>query len=152
MLIMQIFGALITLIVQLSDGAVVCPSNPSYSPCNCTEYGAIVGNIYLDCRNQQLSDSKAEDILTSFLTSPGVSQVASIDLHFSQLTRIPDQIRSFSKLVYLDISFNSISSLQSNAFNFVSKVTTLYANTNQIKSIAPGAFGGTISSSRIDCL
>jgi len=102
--------------------------------------------ISLDCNSKSLDDSLTGDVLNAFLTTPGVSPVAWIDLHYNQLTRIPAQIRSFPKLVYIDISFNTIGVFQSDDFNFVSsnKLTTLWGNGNQLKSIAPGAFGGLI--------
>jgi Leucine-rich repeat (LRR) protein len=102
--------------------------------------------ISLDCNSKRLNDSQTGDLLNAFLTTPGVSQVAWIDLHFNQLTRIPAQIRSFPKLVYIDVSFNTIDVFQSGDFNFVSsnKLTTLWGNGNRLKSIAPGAFEGLV--------
>ena len=130
---------------NVTECAVICPPSVNYYPCDCSEFGSS-NTISLNCNNKQLGDSKTADVLSAFVSTPGVSPVAWIDLHYNQLTRIPAQIRSFTKLVYIDISFNTIDVFKSGDFNFASsnKLTTLWGNGNQLTSIAPGAFGGII--------
>ena len=62
------------------------------------------------------------------------------------LTRVPVQIRSFTQLELADFSENSITSIESGAFNLAdaaNPLSFLDLGFNQLTTIAPGAFKGS---------
>jgi len=85
-------GSYTLLLISLScpvqvEAAVVCPPTAAYMPCNCTE--SPTNYIELNCGGLGLGDSRMSEILTTFLTTPGVSPIASLYLRNNELTYIP---------------------------------------------------------------
>jgi len=83
-------------------------------------------------------------MLDSFITTPGVSPMAELNLFNSQLTRVPNQIKYFPQLEIVYLNDNKIESIDAGTFNFTgtSRVLYIYLNDNQLSTIAPGAFQG----------
>jgi Leucine-rich repeat (LRR) protein len=84
------------------------------------------------------------EILTSFLTTPGVSSVAYLYLNDNQLTYVPREIKFFTQATHVVLDRNNISSIESGAFNFSGPLPlwVLELGANQLTTIAPGAFRG----------
>ena len=123
------------------ETAVICPTKVNYSPCDCYEYSS--NTIWINCRGQNLTNSRVSGILNVFLTSPGVSPVGKLSLQNNKLTRVPNQIKLFPQLVEVWLSDNKITSIQSGAFNFTTTtVEWLVLSDNPVATIAPGAFQG----------
>lgn len=130
--------------VQLVQGAVTCPPDDAYAPCDCYEYIGKSETVTIDCQNQNLSDSKMSEILDVFLsTTNNISPVSEIDLTSNQLTRIPSQIRSFSQLVDVSLVDNPIKSIEAGDFNTTGHNPSIFIG-NQLTTIAPGAFKGLV--------
>ena len=93
------------------------PPADAIEPCGCSEYD--MGTIKLDCSIRKLNDSRVSYVLDAFLTTPGISPVGFLDLWVNQITRIPNQIKSFRHLTSFNLQYNpSITSIESGAFNF----------------------------------
>lgn len=81
--------------------------------------------------------------MDSLLSTPGISPVSILFLSNNLLTRVPDQIRFFPKLITANLDYNKLTSIDSGAFNFTSKLSYLNIFGNQIATIDPGAFLGS---------
>lgn len=123
--------------------AVVCPYPSDYSPCECNDRGD--ETVILNCRGRQLNDSKVSDILDSFISTPGVSPLASLNLWQNKLTRVPKQVKLFNRLEHLDLEGNQIRTVESGAFKS-NQLLSVFLSDNQLVDIEPGAFEGVISS------
>jgi hypothetical protein len=123
--------------------AVVCPNPSDYSPCECNDRGD--ETVILNCRGRQLNDSKVSDILDSFISTPGVSPLASLNLWQNKLTRGPKQVKLFNRLEHLDLEGNQIRTVESGAFKS-NQLLSVFLSDNQLVDIEPGAFEGVISS------
>ena len=69
-----------------------------------------------------------------------------IILSGNSLTEVPEEIRQFSQLSYVDLQHNQIRSIGSGAFKFPDRVEQpgeLDLSYNQIANISSGAFQGT---------
>jgi hypothetical protein len=131
--------------VLRGEAAIVCPPLNTISPCKCEEYSGKPGTIQLDCYNQNVNDSMANQILDFFLTTPGVSPIGYLTLGLNRLTFVPSQIRFFSQLVEIHLFGNLITSIESGAFDFTNVanfIPVLELYTNKLTTIAPGAFKG----------
>ena len=123
--------------------SVVCQPSAAYSPCGCSEID-FTGVTALNCGRQNVSDSRASEILDAFINNNAISPVQYIGLWANQLTRIPLQIRQFPKrLVTVDLSENGITSIDSDAIHSTSPPQSLILRNNQVSAIAPGTFNGT---------
>ena len=132
---------LILLLPSLVNADVTCPPAAAYEPCDCSEASSKPGTVILTCDN--LNDSKVSDILDAFLTTPGVSPLGDLNLSNNQLTRVPSQIKLFDKLEWVDLLINSITSIESGAFNFpnaANPIRYLHLDDNQLTTIASGTF------------
>ena len=141
-LLLAFLSCLLLLLLIAADGAIasICPPVDAYAPCDCMDYNP---GIYLLCFNRNLTDSKVSAILDAFLTTPGVSPVDYLDLSGNLLTRVPNQIKSFTHLGVVHLKKNAITSIESGDFDFQSTVNplqNLILENNQITTIAPGAF------------
>ena len=126
------------------EAATVCPPANVISPCACSQWTPTT--TYLNCQSRVLTDSQASAILDAYLKTPNVSPVGVLQLSNNLLTRVPDQMKSFTQLEYAILDFNSITSIESGAFNFTdaaNPLRSLYLSTNQLTTIAPGAFKGS---------
>ena len=117
----SIYLLMMTMILLLSSSlllvvkaAVICPPAADYAPCDCEERN---GTITLTCDMRNLNDSQVSDILDAFLTTPGVSPVGDLNLYQNRLTRVPTQIKFFDQLKRVTLQENSITSVESGAFN-----------------------------------
>ena len=123
--------------------AAVCPSANVILPCTCSQY--TTNTTQLDCNSLNLIDSQASEILDAYLSSPGVSPVGQLYLSNNNLTRVPVQVKSFTQLEYAILDYNSITSIESGAFNAsdaANPLRYLFLDGNQLTKIAPGAFKG----------
>ena len=80
-----------------------------------------------------------------------VSPVLYVDLSFSQLNRIPTQIKLFDRADFVYLNYNDIKSIQSGLINYVdttNPLRRLFLNWNQLTTIAPGALKGWFAFSK----
>ena len=118
--------------------ALVCPSTTS--PCVCIEY--LVDTIYLNCGSASLSDTQASTVLNAYLTA-GISPLGYIYMANNQLTKVPDQVQQFPRLVGVELPGNKIATLPSSStFNMNAKFARISLPMNNLTSIAAGAFQG----------
>ena len=126
------------------EAAVLCPPVEAISPCLC--YQNTTTTTTLNCQSLNLTDSQASDILDAYLSTPDVSPVGVLYLNgIRLLTHIPIQINSFTPLSEAFLSYNSFTSIESGLFNLkdaANPLASLYLNSNQLTTIAPGAFKG----------
>lgn len=105
-----------------------------------------LGNVQLRrllLNGNQLSDQMADNILNSVASSSSAAgALEMLWLASNQLTRVPTQLTSFSRMIQLDLSNNSFPVLSSGSFSFNAPVDYLYLESNTINSIEPGAFQG----------
>lgn len=105
-----------------------------------------LGNVQLRrllLNGNQLSDQMADNILNSVASSSSAAgALEMLWLANNQLTRVPTQLTSFSRMIQLDLSNNSFPVLSSGSFSFNAPVDYLYLESNTINSIEPGAFQG----------
>ncbi|XP_046650032.1 uncharacterized protein LOC124341131 [Daphnia pulicaria] len=99
----------------------------------------------------QLGDQIVGDMLNAIASSPSAaSALEMLWLTTNQLTQIPAQMDSFSQLMQLDLSNNSLPALiASGSFVFNAPVDYLYLESDGISSIEPDAFQGDFSRGQI---
>lgn len=110
-------------------------------PCNCSS-GNGDGTGVLDCSDTNLNDDLASHILDLFITPESISLLYRINLENNQLTLVPSQIPIFPQLIYVDLSFNQITMIQTGAFDFSKTVDQLILSNNIIRTIEADAFLG----------
>ena len=128
----------------LVDAFYICPPANAISPCVCGR-GYYETTTSVDCISKHLTDSQASAILDAYLATPNVSPVGGIDLYNNLLTRVPVQVKSFTQLQFVNFDDNSITSIESGAFNLAdaaNPLSFLDLGFNQLTTIAPGAFKG----------
>jgi hypothetical protein len=92
------------------EAFVVCPPSAAYTPCSCSESSSVTNYISLNCNNWGLDDSRMSEILTSFLTTSGVSPVTSLYLNYNyKLTYVPREIKFFTQATGVELYNNVIS-------------------------------------------
>ena len=122
-------------------GQLVCPPAQYYRPCSCNSWGDDAA--WLFCFNLDLNDTKTSQILSAFLSSQSViSPLGAVTLNDNKLTKVPDEIKFFSRLVYVNLAGNNIRTIQRGAFNFTSTADRVLLYENEINFIEPGAFQG----------
>ena len=126
------------------ESEVICPLPSEYSPCDCREPTLLVdqGTIVLDCNRRDLDDAAVSKILDKFLTTIGVSPLGYASFTANRLTKVPDQINKFARLLAVALDYNQIATVPTGAFNFVTTLRYLYLSYNQLTTISPGAFQG----------
>jgi len=135
---------LILFVCVYVQSTIICPAFEIYSPCTCTERPISPDTIEIDCVYRFLSDSRMNEIMDALLTTPGISPVSILFLSNNLLTRVPDQIRFFPRLTTANLDYNKLTSIDNGAFNFTTKLSYLNIFGNQIATIAPGAFQGSV--------
>ena len=132
------------MLVGYVSSALVQPNPDDYAPCVCLD-GRDGLNLYVECSNHNLDDAKISSILNSFL-APGMSPLGALILTNNQLTKIPDQLKQFNQLTYVDLDKNKIPSLAAGALSLTAKIGTINVGFNQLITIAPGTFVGSYGS------
>lgn len=136
------------LMLEGSAAAVICPSAEAIAPCHCIEPFLYPGTVEIYCSGVSATDATVNAALDAFVKTPDVSPVTYLYLHNNSLTRIPDQVKSFSQLKFVDFWNNKITSIGAGAFNFEdasNPVLSLSLYGTQLTTIAPGAFKGISS-------
>ncbi|KAK4011369.1 hypothetical protein OUZ56_020483 [Daphnia magna] len=95
----------------------------------------------------QLNDATTGKIFKS-LAASSLNSLTEIRLDNNKLTKIPEMISSLSQLEQIDLGFNEITVIAKNSLprNNTAKGLTFSLQRNPIKTIEPGAFGGSIGS------
>ena len=127
---------------------LVCPPAQYYRPCNCQSWGQD-DVAWLFCFNLNLNDTKMSQILSSFLTNPSTSPLGAVTLNNNLLTTVPEEIRHFPQLVYINLSGNNIRSISTGAFQFRATADRVLLFENEISVIEPEAFQGEVHSMSI---
>ena len=99
---------------------------------------------YLNCWNKGLSDKTISQYLNAFLKQPNVTGLKSLQLNSNKLTRVPEKIKMFVELKYVDLRHNSIHTIHSDAFDFTATLRYLELDHNQLTNIEPNAFQGKL--------
>ena len=132
--------------VVVVNGRIICRGSPpayEYELCRCDDQTADGSYPYLECWNKGLSDRTVSQYLNAFLfKQPNITALKRLQLGNNKLTRVPDEIKMFIELEYVDLRYNSIHTIHSGAFHFTSILKWLYLQYNQLSSIDPGAFQG----------
>ena len=145
---LELFTAFVVCLSVLQtkqvEAANVCPPVNVISPCTCIQQTATT--TYLNCASNNLNNSQVSDILDAYLATADVSPVSYLGLYNNLLTRVPVQIEFFTQLIEATFYSNSISSIESGAFNLADDANPLQylsLHGNQMTTIAPGAFKGS---------
>ena len=112
------------------------------SPCTCRNSAIQNKGLTLDCKNQGLEGGIISRVLNHFL--PVEEKLRKIILNNNRLNKVPDEIRQFNHLRYVDLRFNQIRNIESGAINKVMYRVDL--DHNQIYHIESGAFKGLCKS------
>lgn len=121
------------------------------APCICENYGPDNnGSVHLDCSNQLLDDKKTSDIFDAFLLYADINLLVSLTLFNNSLTRVPEQIRLFPRLVRISLATNKLRTIERALYfpptiEFMEHIGLDYQSEkedtyNQISQIEPGAF------------
>ena len=138
---------LVLLMVGWSSGQTSCPDSSLLSPCICSDNADGVTTL-LNCFARNVNDDRVSAILDIFLNPLyRLSPLGNINLGYNLLTKVPSQIPSLRYLTTANLAFNSITSIDSKAFDFTASVDLLDLRSDprlsQISSINLGAFLGT---------
>ena len=119
---------------------MVCPPAADLVGCTCQEAWSDESGLDIDCREAKLNDARVEGLLKALLET-GVSPAVTFDASKNNLTKVPDDLSKLSKLTYIDMSDNQITSIPSGAFQSSStKEIGIYLSKNRISSLSRGAF------------
>ena len=93
-----------------------------------------------------LNNQSIHEALNAFVSSPLISQLLSLTLHLiTDMTHVPPQIKSFSKLQDLLMSYNSITTARRGSFTFSTpQLRLLSFLSNNLSTIEPSAFEGEL--------
>lgn len=98
--------------------------------------------INFSCHSVDLNDFDASFILDSF----GINQLKHLSLKNNRLTRVPNQVKLFSRLNRVILSHNGIQTIPFGAFNFTeTPLEYLSLANNLLVDIEPGAFQGILN-------
>ena len=117
----------------------ICPPSTDLEPCRC---GYLFNRLAFSCYDRGLGDEKISQLLDQFISTPGVGALRELYLWNNNLTRIPDQIRHFTELDDMDLSWNEIRLVKKGSFNLIQHLERLLLYNNMISSIESGAFNG----------
>jgi len=84
-------------------------------------------------------------ILTEILYDTTTSPTSRLDLSYNPLTFVPEEIRLFKKLKYVDLSFSLIDTVPTGSFDFAPSPTIpiqIYLSFNPLSNVENGAFNG----------
>ena len=131
------------------------PTSDMISPCKCidpassSKQTALNSNngLLITCKDQLLGDVNVSQVLNFFLVAMGSDQlVGELILSNTSLSRVPDEIRLFSNLNYVDLRYNQITFIPSGSIKFpadqVNAPGKIDLSFNRIKSMERGAFQG----------
>lgn len=128
-----------------ASNRIICAGRPparEYEKCICDDQTDDGSYPYLDCWGKQLSDGTLKRYLNAFLNQPNVTGLKLLELGDNKLTRVPDEIKRFLELEWVNLRQNSIHTIHSGAFNFIARLRYLNLEYNQLSKIEPGAFQG----------
>jgi len=136
---MAFFLMIIVMTASLSQvkAQVICPLD--VAPCECSDRGD--GTLNLDCYNRGLGQEKTSEILQSFL-QPGISPLSWLALGINGLTAVPTEIAQFPQLRVLGLNAQGVQFLMVPQNAFPSPIIYLDLSYNGITSIEPGALNG----------
>jgi Leucine-rich repeat (LRR) protein len=96
----------------------------------------------LVCSGFDLDDIRVSQILNAFLSLGIDAPITTLSLDSNQLTRVPDQIRLFSKLGYLNLNNNLITTVTTGSFNIAVPFELVLQYNPTLAIIEAGAFQG----------
>ena len=106
----------------------------------------------MDCASRNLDDEEMSRILTAFVKHSDPGRFRLLHLRENQLSRVPQEVRSFTQLTRVNLGNNKIQTIESDDFKFPSENTghslELWLNSNELKKIEPGALDGTLISTK----
>ena len=117
-----------------------CPPSANLAPCICMFYSG-TNTSALFCAGYNLDDARVSYILNAFL-SPWIAPLTTISLHSNLLTRVPNQIRQFFKLDYVNLNSNLITAVTTGSFNIAVPFVLELTNNPSLTTIEEGAFQG----------
>ena len=117
-----------------------CPPSANLAPCICMFYSG-TNTSALFCAGYNLDDARVSYILNAFLP-PWIAPLTTISLHSNLLTRVPNQIRQFSKLDYVNLNSNLITAVTTGSFNIAVPFVLELTNNPSLTTIEEGAFQG----------
>lgn len=113
-------------------------------PCKCDGSGRENESLTFDCQGQMLGDYNTSRILGYLI--PVQEKLAKIILSGNNLTKVPDEIRQFNHLEFVDLKFNPIRYIEAGAFKFPSKGEPCSVESKEITVINCGPFQGNKNS------
>ena len=136
---MAFFLMSIVMTASLSQvkAQAICPLD--VAPCECSDRGD--GTLNLDCYNRGLGQEKTSEILQSFL-QPGISPLSWLQLAINGLTVVPTEIAQFPQLRELGLDRQGVQMLTVPQNAFPNSLIFLDLSFNGIPSIEPGALNG----------
>ena len=141
--------ASVVLTFLTADAAIICPPDEAIAPCSCKPSFDDPNKLDFICYSVTLTDERLSEISDAFLNTPYVSPMVAFLVISTQggVTRVPDQIKLFPELRALDLYDIQLTSIRKGDFNLEGSKTeflaSLVLSSNQISTIAPGAFKGT---------
>lgn len=100
-----------------------------------------LSSIHLEGFNEE----EINNALDTFVLSPLVDTIVTLDLSFNKLTNVPAQIKSFSQLQYIYLTSNTISTANKESLAFITPyLKELSLLENGLSNIEPGAFQGKL--------
>ena len=140
--------------IEMLNSNSSCPTSDMIAPCKCIDPSVsnkqtiIYSGLLITCKDQLMGDVNVSQLLNFFLVAMGGDQlIGQLILSNTSLSRVPDEIRFFNNLNYVDLRYNKITIVPSGAFKFPTdrviapgKIDLAF---NRIKNIERGAFQGT---------
>ena len=108
----------------------------------------LFNTVEIYCSSVGATDNTVSAAFDAFVKTSDVSPVSYLYLHNNSLTRVPDQVKSFTQLRYVDYWNNQIALIDAGAFNLQDASNPLLALSlydSQLTTIPPGAFKGFIN-------
>jgi len=94
------------------------------------------------CAGFDLDDIRVSQILNAFFSLGIDAPITSLSLDSNQLTRVPDQISLFSKLEYLNLNYNLITTVTTGSLNIAVPFELELQYNPTLTIIEAGAFQG----------
>ena len=98
-------------------------------------------SLTISCANHGLGDLAFPPILANISTTAAID---TFDFSNNTLTAVPSGLPQFTTVVNLNVASNQITSVGATELQFTANVSLVDLSSNQIKSIEPGAFPGSL--------